>query len=197
MLSPLEQSICSQLLPTLFGKCTFSDTERQLISLPSRLGGLGIINPCLSSAFQFEVSQRVTGPLVSLLLEQDPRFTIGTLNEQLALKQGIHRENCHRSEESAASLHPLLSIELQRARELACLKGASSWLTVLPLDDHALSLHKGDFRDAVVSVMVGHYLTFRQSVFVVLHSQLIMLLPVLMVVIRLFATMRSEILLLS
>ena len=45
--------------------------------------------------------------------------------------------------------------------------------------------------------MVGHYLTFRRSVFVVLHSQLIMPLPVLMVVIRLFATMRSEILLLS
>ena len=43
----------------------------------------------------------------------------------------------------------MLSIELQRARELACLKGASSWLTVLPLDDHAFSLHKGDFRDAV------------------------------------------------
>ena len=97
LLSPLEQSICSHLLPALFGKCTFSDTERQLISLPSRLGGLGIINPCLSSSFQFEASQRVTGPLVLLLLEQDPRFTIGTLNEQLALKRGIHRENRHRS----------------------------------------------------------------------------------------------------
>ena len=43
----------------------------------------------------------------------------------------------------------MLSIELQRARELACLKGASSWLTVLPLDDHAFSLDMGDFRDAV------------------------------------------------
>ena len=43
----------------------------------------------------------------------------------------------------------MLSIELQRAKELACLKGASSWLTVLPLDDHAFSLHKGDFHDAV------------------------------------------------
>ena len=149
LLSSLEQSICSHLLPALFGKCTFSDTERQLICLPSHLGGLGIINPCLSSAFQFKALQRVTGPLVSLLLEQDPRFTIGTLNEQLALKQGIHHENCCRSEESAASLHTLLLIELQRARELACLKGASSWLTVLPLDDHAFSLHKGDFRDAV------------------------------------------------
>ena len=49
----------------------------------------------------------------------------------------------------AASLHLLLPTELQRARELACLKGASSWLTVLPLDEHGFSLHKGDFGDAV------------------------------------------------
>ena len=49
----------------------------------------------------------------------------------------------------AASLHLLLSTELQRARELACLKRASNWLTVLPLDEHDFSLHKGDFHDAV------------------------------------------------
>ena len=65
------------------------------------------------------------------------------------LDHGIHHENRRTSEESAASLHPLLLSELQRARELACLRGASSWLTVLPLDEHGFSLHKGDFRDAV------------------------------------------------
>ena len=68
-----------QLLNSTFSdteSCTFSDTERQLISLPSRLGGLGIINPCISSAFQFEALRKVTGLLISLLLEQDPRFTI-------------------------------------------------------------------------------------------------------------------------
>ena len=68
----------------------------------------------------------------------------------MALRQEIHLENCRRSEELAASLlHPSLSTELQHARELACLKGASSWLTVLPLDEHRFSLYKGDFRDAV------------------------------------------------
>ena len=46
-------------------------------------------------------------------------------------------------------MHFLLSNELQHARELACLKGASSWLTVLPLNEHSFSLHKGDFCDAV------------------------------------------------
>ena len=63
----------------------------KLISLPSRLGGLGIINPCVTSAFQYDASQRVTGPLVSLILEQDSQFTVGVLNEQLALKQEVHQ----------------------------------------------------------------------------------------------------------
>ena len=86
----------------------------------------------------------VTGPLVSLLLEKDPVFPVNVLNEQLALKQEIHFENRCRCGEVADTLHPLLPLELQRS-----LKGASSWLTVLPLDEHGFSLHKGDFRDAV------------------------------------------------
>ena len=87
--------------------------------------------------------------LVSLILEQDSQFTVSVLNEQLALKQEIHLENHHRTEDLAVSLHLLLPTELQCARELARLKGASSWLTVLPVDEHGFSLHKGDFRDAV------------------------------------------------
>ena len=96
------------LLPALWGRCTFSDEERKLLSLPSCLDELGIINPCVSSAFQFDALQRVTGLLVSFLLEQNSLFTIDTLNEQLALKQEIHFENCCKSKELAASLHPLL-----------------------------------------------------------------------------------------
>ena len=67
----------------------------------------------------------------------------------MAFKQKIHLENHCRFEELAASLHLLLSTELQHARELACLKGASSLLTALALDEHGFLLHKGDFRDAV------------------------------------------------
>ena len=90
------------------------------------------------------ITRWVTGPLVSLLLEKDPVFPVNVLNEQLALKQEIHFENRCRCGEVADTLHPLLPLELQRS-----LKGASSWLTVLPLDEHGFSLHKGDFRDAV------------------------------------------------
>ena len=38
---------------------------------------------------------------------------------------------------------------LRRAFELSAEKGASTWLTVLPIEEHGLSLHKGAFRDAL------------------------------------------------
>ena len=149
LLSPLEHCIHTQLLPILTGKCVFSHLERQLLSLPSQLGRLGIVNPCASCAVQFVSSLKVTSPLVSLLVEQISEFTVNALNEQHVLKQEVHLTNHHSSKELAAAIHPLLSLELQQAREFASLKGASSWLTVLPIDEHGFSLHKSDFRDAV------------------------------------------------
>ena len=146
---PLQQIIHVHLLLTLTSKCAFSNVERQLISLPLHFGSLGIINPCNTWAFQFAASQRITGLLVSLILEQDSQFTVDVLNEQLALKWEIHLENRCRTIDLAVSLHPFLPIELQCARELACLKSTSSWLSVLSLDEHSFSLHKGDFRVAV------------------------------------------------
>ena len=38
---------------------------------------------------------------------------------------------------------------LKRCVDLAKEKGASSWLSVLPLDDQNFSLHKGAFKDAI------------------------------------------------
>ena len=90
----------------------------------------------------------MTSPLVSLLVKQIAEYTVNALNERV-LKQEVHLKSCHSSEELAASLHPLLSLDLQQARESASLKGASSWLTVLPIDEHDFSLHKSDFRDAI------------------------------------------------
>ena len=44
-LLPLEEIIRIKFLPNLTGQCSFSDMERDLLSLPPRLGGLGVINP--------------------------------------------------------------------------------------------------------------------------------------------------------
>ena len=45
ILQPLEDVIRYKFLPAITGKGAFSDTERALLALPVRLGGLGIVNP--------------------------------------------------------------------------------------------------------------------------------------------------------
>ena len=42
-----------------------------------------------------------------------------------------------------------LTPKTQRAVELASEKGASNWLTVIPIDEMGFSLNKGEFRDAL------------------------------------------------
>ena len=49
----------------------------------------------------------------------------------------------------AASLHQSLSANLQRIMALSSEKGASSWLSALPVNEHGFALHKGTFRDAL------------------------------------------------
>ena len=43
----------------------------------------------------------------------------------------------------------MLPDKTQRAVDLACEKGASNWLTVIPLKDMDFDLNKREFRDAV------------------------------------------------
>ena len=43
---PLEKAIRHHLIPALFGR-KVSDSERALLALPPRLGGLGIVNPVM------------------------------------------------------------------------------------------------------------------------------------------------------
>ena len=49
----------------------------------------------------------------------------------------------------ASSVRANLPIKLQRAMDLSQEKGASNWLTVLPVEEFRFSLHKSAFRDAL------------------------------------------------
>ena len=67
-------------------------------------------------------------------------------------KEGHHQQaliNRGRSVREADDLYSQLSDSLQRAVNLAKEKGASTWLTVLPLTDHGFALHKSAFHDAL------------------------------------------------
>ena len=69
--------------------------------------------------------------------------------DQLQNKSIISKRNKDRSIEEADILYSHLPDQLQRAVDLAKEKGASTWLTVLPVTEHGFSLHRSTFQDAL------------------------------------------------
>ena len=125
-----------------------NNTEWELVTLPIRLGGLGL--PCLSrmSQREFDISVSVTTPLTALVLEQ--KFSIGSAPElQQQLKAAALRQKTTNLQAFANSVVEHLPAEGQRAVQLVCEKGSSSWLNALPLVEHGFDLSNSAFRDAV------------------------------------------------
>ena len=69
LLEPPENAIGNVLVPALTGH-TCTPNERELLALPVRLGRLGIENPCQTATKDYEVSIRVTAPLVKQIEAQ-------------------------------------------------------------------------------------------------------------------------------
>ena len=46
LLEPLEEAMRKVFLPNVMGRNAVNDTERDLLALPARLGGIGVTNPC-------------------------------------------------------------------------------------------------------------------------------------------------------
>ena len=74
LLKPLEQAISQVLIPALTNQPPVNDATRCLLALPSRLGGMGIVNPETQPSAQHCASQKVTRPLVDLILQQEGDF---------------------------------------------------------------------------------------------------------------------------
>ena len=147
LLQPLEDTICLQFLPSLTGRDAPTDAERELLALPARLGGLGLVNPTATSG-EYTDSLRLSGPLASLITLQS--MDLGVAREQQqAIKATLRAERRRRQDSTARDLKARLPRHLQRCAELASEKGASSWVTTLPIADHGFALHKGAFRNAL------------------------------------------------
>ena len=58
LLQPLERAISDVLIPSLIGR-NCSEAERDLVALPVRLGGLGLINPSDSVDAEYSASIRI------------------------------------------------------------------------------------------------------------------------------------------
>ena len=75
LIKPLEETIRRVFLPHLTGQNAFNDTERNLLALLARLGGLGILDPCKKSTLHYSTCQKISTPLVCLILDQSEAYT--------------------------------------------------------------------------------------------------------------------------
>ena len=91
----------------------------------------------------------VSAPLKDLILNQEAEYPFQCLDAQIQAKRAAHKQNRKCAKSSATTLRATISAPLQRDMDLAQEKGASSWLTSLPLEEFGFSLHKGAFRDAI------------------------------------------------
>ena len=143
---PLEDAIHQRFLPTLTAQMPFSQGMRKLVSLPTRLGGLNITNPVETANWQMKASKVITCPLKTLIIEQSDEPV-----HPDSIKSAKHFVSQERRHIQAARVEQVcneIPDALKRSRDLAAEKGASTWLTVLPLKDRRFNLTKQEFHDA-------------------------------------------------
>ena len=147
----MEDIITTKFIPTLTGHPPPNDSERELFALPARLGGMGLINPAQRADLDHQASIKVTSPLSQSILSQQPSYTNDVMTSQLTVKSEVRstKKRISMATEAASLLKERLPSDLQMAIDLAAEKGAPSWLTTLPIEDHGFTLHKGAFQDAL------------------------------------------------
>ena len=147
-MQPLEEAIRDYFIPAITGQQHCSQDVRDLLALPCRLGGFNLTNPTHTSDVEFKSSCRITAPLAALIIQQEQCYNVAV--------EAVQKEkSATKFEKRASRKQALVEIEancpasMKRCIELASEKGASNWLSVLPVEEHGFHLSKGDFRDAL------------------------------------------------
>ena len=148
-MKPLENAIRHKLLPALTEGRSCSDDDRALLSLPVRLGGLGIIDPSKISENEFANSIKMTEHLTAAIQDQcvDIPADLDNLSRQCKLR--IKSERRSRQLEILEDLKSRMNADQIRVNEIAREAGSSNWLTCLPLQDSGYVLSKQEFWDAL------------------------------------------------
>ena len=155
ILNSLELVISTQLIPALTTTAPPGDIVRDLLSLPSSKGGIGLVNPCVISIEQHSSSKLICAPFVELILHVssgmsvDYNDIINCISTQVAIRSRLRSDKRKYTIERAKHLREVLTPSLQHSFDLAGERGASVWLSTLPIEANGFALHKSAFRDAL------------------------------------------------
>ncbi len=148
LFEPLEMALRDDLIPSLIGR-PVSDIERRILALPFRYGGLGIRNPVKTADEEFHASTVITQQLTEMLLAQNQDVRQIDKEKVRDSKLRISTLKKETLESELNELMEILSDDQNRYITAAREKGASSWLSALPIQSLGYALNKCEFRDAV------------------------------------------------
>ena len=146
---PLEDAIRHKFIPALLGGKVVNDVERKLLALPYRYGGLGIRNPVKTADSANRSSVKITELLSNLIISQQTDLSLLDQDIVKEVKQEViaEKEKAFKKEEAEVLCH--FDTKTQKLIKAAQEKGASSWLSALPLKKLGYAINKEEFRDAV------------------------------------------------
>ena len=149
MLKPLEECMRQVLIPAILGNVTINDIERDLLSLPTRCGGLGLYNPMSFYKSQRSASVSIVKPLVDVLRSDRNDLPPAVIDEMSRLRKESAKIKEFEFKNKMNDVRLQLPQDKLRLFEVSVEKGSSTWLTALPLRESGLDISKGEFRDAV------------------------------------------------
>ncbi|KAL5467622.1 hypothetical protein EMCRGX_G031881 [Ephydatia muelleri] len=139
LLQPLEELLRTKCIPSLTGHAAPSDlrsegaawpvseginlVERELLALPARLGGLGVLNPSHLSTTEYSASMKVTQPLLDHIIKQDEKYGYEILQDQHSAKAIVHKSKREQHSNAASTLKDVLPPSLAHAMDLSHEKG--------------------------------------------------------------------------
>ena len=130
----------------MFGE-TISQTDRELFKLPIRDGGMGIPVLTEKAKIDCDSSKSISAPLVNVIVSQGTEIPSKETVKQARCDRMIIVNDLHKQDRDKVISE--LDDKMKRAVSQVSEKGASSWLTCLPLKEQGFNLTKEEFRDAL------------------------------------------------
>ena len=109
----------TKLTPVLIGRPPPNDTERDLLALPGRLGGIALSIPTQATDSEFLSSTKITEALKGTILQQDFQYAEEVIALQLEAKSDVHKLRREQAKQESDLLKGNLAPSLQRSMVLA------------------------------------------------------------------------------
>ena len=144
----LEHLVRTKLIPAIMGGREVADEMRKILQLPARMGGMGFQDPSEESEWEYENSKRVTAQISDAIYQQQCHLEFDE-EAQVTIMKDLKKRKVERWNERYDNVMNMLDARMRRVIQLAAEKGASTWLTSIPLKAYGFRLNKQQFQDAV------------------------------------------------